>query len=555
MRDYEPIDLSKWCNAGLAALGPDANAALGEQTFRGLPFLIAPNDKRCFIAFGKGFRTSPLRIPLGRSAHTLIFVHRMLASNTLEGGPAGVTVARCAFIYADGSRVDQAIRERFEIGMPWTWIRDQPALAVPDRKHALAPRYAGEFSRAGRRSTGVIEGPTSYYLWAWRNPRPERLIESIEITPETGQFLLATLTVGNVDEHPLVPSAARPVRIDLKDPVAADRPFDLEVDVDRGYATYPFPLPREGPEHFLSSPMAGFGEVPITGDMPPEGQGPYVRLQPTSPAYVYVAATPSATVTVRQDGVVLAEAKWSAIEEGGSTTAGGARITMAESGRNWVRTRVIDSKTGEPIPCRIHFRSPDGVPYQPHGHPDQVSADIESWHADVGGDVRLGRVGYAYTDGTCEGWLPRGDVLVDVARGFEYNPLRQRINIAPGQQDLRLQLDRWTDMSSEGWFSGDTHVHFLSNGGGHLEGRGEGLNVVNVLLIQAGMLFAGFEEFEGRPNVSQQGDSIVYVGQENRQHFLGHLSLLGLRAPVMPWSTGGSSEAELGGGLETTLSD
>src|SRR4029077_9702280 len=117
-----------------------------------LPFQIAPDKTRCFIAFANGYLTSALSIPLGsRSAHTLVFVHRMLASQTLEGGPVGITVARYSFIYSDGSRIDHDIRERFEIGMPWNWIRDQPALALPDRRHALAPRYAGDFSKAGRR--------------------------------------------------------------------------------------------------------------------------------------------------------------------------------------------------------------------------------------------------------------------------------------------------------------------------------------------------------------------------------------------------------------------
>jgi hypothetical protein len=46
----------------------------------------------------------------------------------------------------------------------------------------------------------------------------------------------------------------------------------------------------------------------------------------------------------------------------------------------------------------------------------------------------------------------------------------------------------------------------------------------------------------------------VYVGQENRQHTLGHLGLLGLKRPVMPWSSDGPDEAELGGNLETSLS-
>ncbi|MBM4436694.1 MAG: CehA/McbA family metallohydrolase, partial [Actinobacteria bacterium] len=40
----------------------------------------------------------------------------------------------------------------------------------------------------------------------------------------------------------------------------------------------------------------------------------------------------------------------------------------------------------------------------------------------------------------------------------------------------------------------------------------------------------------------------------NRQHFLGHITLLGLKEPVMPWCSDGASEAEIGGSLEITLS-
>src|SRR2546421_2039066 len=36
---------------------------------------------------------------------------------------------------------------------------------------------------------------------------------------------------------------------------------------------------------------------------------------------------------------------------------------------------------------------------------------------------------------------------------------------------------------------------------------------------------------------------------------LGHLTLLGLSHPVMPWCTDGPSEAEMGGTLEVTMSD
>jgi hypothetical protein len=207
------------------------------------------------------------------------------------------------------------------------------------------------------------------------------------------------------------------------------------------------------------------------------------------------------------------------------------------------------------VPCRIHFRSPQGVPYQPHGHHGHVNSNLGSWHIDIGGDLRLGQISYAYVDGTCQGWLPRGEVLVDVARGFEYEPLRASVTIAPGQQELTLRLKRWSDLSKAGWYSGDTHVHFISTQGGHLEAKGEDLNVVNLLLSQWGHLFTNTEEFVGGPSVSRDGRTIVYATQENRQHLLGHLTLLGVKQPIMPWCSDGPSEAELGGTLEVTLSD
>ncbi|MDQ5853556.1 MAG: CehA/McbA family metallohydrolase, partial [Chloroflexota bacterium] len=215
---------------------------------------------------------------------------------------------------------------------------------------------------------------------------------------------------------------------------------------------------------------------------------------------------------------------------------------------------VLDEETGQPVPCRVHFRSPEGIPFQPHGHHDHLLSDMETWHIDVGGDVRLGHTTYAYIDGTCEGWLPRGEVLVDVARGFEYEPLHTTVTIQPGQRKLTLRLKRCVNMNAERWFSGDSHVHFLSTQGAHLEAQGEDLNVVNLLQSQWGHLFTNTEDFVGRPVATPDGRTIVYTSQENRQHMLGHLILLGLKRPVMPWCSDGPSEAELGGTLETTLS-
>ena len=274
-----------------------------------------------------------------------------------------------------------------------------------------------------------------------------------------------------------------------------------------------------------------------------------------SRSYVEIASLPSATLTVNQDGNEVGKLPWAELETGQAVVRGPARLQLADPGRNWVHVRVLDASTGRPVPCRVHFRSPTGVPYQPHGHHNQVNSNIGTWHIDVGGDVRLGDVTYAYIDGTCQGWLPRGDVLADVTRGFEYTPLHERIHIAPGQREVTLQISRWTDMAASGWYSGDSHVHFLSTQGAHLEQQCEDLRVVNLLQSQWGSLFTNTEDFTGRVSTTPGGSYVTYVGQENRQHVLGHLILWGLTEPVMPWCTDGPSEGELGSSLESTLAD
>lgn len=544
MTDYEPVDLTVWCNAGPALLGDDT--PLGVQTFHGLPFQIGAHRPTptgpCFIHGGDGGCADPLRIAIGRTAHRVIVAHRLLESSLYEGGPLGEVVADYVFHLADGERIVAPIRERFEmLALPVPW-GGHAFNAVPDRANELQPRYGGRWDDFGRRQTEVSQAvPHRYVLWTWPNPRPDVAIVDLEIVPKGPSFLIAAVTLGHLDEHPFNRGGARPVKIVLPLTEDAVQPFDLAVEVDRGAVTYPYALPLADAAAFLADGHAGYGEA---------------QNSAASPAYVEIAGTPSATVTVKQGEQVLGQARWGDLEAAGvATPSPRLRLEVVDPGRNWVHTTIVDDATGRPVPCRVHFRSPEGIPYQPHGHHGHVNSNLGTWHADVGGDVRLGQMTYAYTDGACQGWLPRGEVIVDVARGFEYTPLRTRVTIAPGQQRLELRLKRFRDMATERWFSGDTHVHFLSTQGSFFEARGEDLGVVNLLLSQWGNLFTNTEEFTGRPVTSPDGATIVYATQENRQHFLGHLTLLGVREPIMPWCTDGPSEAEMGGTLDATMSD
>ncbi|HLK60742.1 MAG TPA: CehA/McbA family metallohydrolase [Chthonomonadaceae bacterium] len=550
MQDYEPLDLTLVCNTGPEPFGPNFEPPLGAQTFQGLPFQIGGEiGKPCFLGFGPEppLSAEPISLSVGQSARNVLCAHALRDTHLHEGDPPGRVIARYRFVFADGEQVTVPIRERFEIGViPVAW-GELPFLARTDRKDSLMDRYQGEWGGTGFRQTEARQAwPNAYYLWAWKNPRPEVALERIEIHPGDGEsptlthrFLVAAVTLGHRDEEPFWRNAGVPVKLTLPQPEDAKPPFALSVEVDRGVATYPYALPEQSAEAFLQAPHQGFGE----------GQNPQ-----NSPAYVEIAAIPSATVTVKRAEEELGSAPWGALEEQGVVETPRVRFELLDTGRNWVHTTVVDDATGKPIPCRVHFRTPAGVPYAPHGHHPHVNSNLGTWHIDVGGDVRLGQISYAYIDGKCQGWLPRGEVIVDVARGYEYEPLRAKVEIKPGQRELTLRLKRHSDLNAERYFSGDTHVHFLSTQGAITEAAAEDLDVVNLLLSQWGHLYTNTEEFIGRPVASGDGETIVYATQENRQHLLGHLTLLGLKEPVMPWCSDGPSEAELGGNLETTLS-
>lgn len=540
MQDYQPIPLSDLCNVGADILGEGATPAIGSQTFHGLPFQIGEGNT-CFLGFGDGTNTESLRVPFAAKPRRVIVAHRLLETQIFDGEPIGKHIANYVFRYADGETVNVPIRERFEIAsLPQGWGQ-QPFLAVPDHGEGLINRHQGPWGSAGNRQTETYQTyPRDYYLWIWENPRPDVEIESVEIQPIERKFIIAAITLGYLDEAPVSRHPRRELKITLPQPDDAEKSFDMEVEVDRGVATYPYPLPENSAAAFINDDFRGWGES---------------QNNKSSPAYVEVSATPSASVEIKNHGETLGTVNWGEVEEKGTVQPNErVKVQLIDTGRNWVHTTVLDDDTNKPVPCRIHFRSPHGVPYAPHGHHAHVNSNMGTWHIDVGGDVRLGQISYAYIDGTCQGWLPRGEVIVDVARGFEYTPLRTTVEIQPGQRELTLRLKRWCNMNAERYFSGDTHVHFLSTQGAHTEAQGEDLGVVNLLLSQWGHLFTNTEEFIGRPTVSADGRSIVYATQENRQHVLGHLTLLGLKEQVAPWCSDGPGEAELGGNMETTLS-
>jgi hypothetical protein len=110
-----------------------------------------------------------------------------------------------------------------------------------------------------------------------------------------------------------------------------------------------------------------------------------------------------------------------------------------------------------------------------------------------------------------------------------------------------VTLKRWSNVQKDGWYSGDTHVHFLDPRTGLLEIRGEDLNIVNILATKWGELITNVEHFVGAPSPLSGPDQIVYVNEETRHNFLGHTLLLNLKELVYPLTWGGPGEGVDGG--------
>ncbi|WP_353987712.1 CehA/McbA family metallohydrolase [Ruicaihuangia caeni] len=546
--EYEPIDLTPVFTAPADIMEDPHEITLGQRTLHGLPFSFGTPDAAFAIAAPGG---APVTVAVSDEARWLVFAHAVLEPHLFEGGSIGETVGAYRVVFDDGESVDVPLRQRFEIGptprkwsgraLPLDWGQT-PFLAVNDAEHELMDRTCGRYDEAGARLV-EIEDPQSrvpyvlpyrFYLWAWQNPRPDARIERIELRGERHTIVLGALTRSVLDEEPLIREVARETLFTFADGEADET---VSIEVDRGSSTYLYKIARSQPHPGLD--VSSWGGTRERDDI----------------GYARIAAAPSATVTVRRGAEVLGSFRWrDLVEHGELAVSASVTAKLPSADRSWVTGEVRDADTGELVACRIRFESADGIPFAPYAHHAHINSDGGTWNLDIGGDVRLGAHTYAFIDGRFEGWLPDGEVAVELARGFTYRPVRRTITVGPDSTRFTLEVQREFDPLARGYAGGDTHVHFVSTKGAELEARAEDLEVVNLLQTQWGHLFTSTEEFSGRPEQSPDGRTIVFTGQENRTNMLGHINLLGIREPIFPWCTGGSEEADLGGGLETTLS-
>ena len=554
MSKFTTLDLGPYFNtiADLKGWHPEVRQNLktlpiGPQSFWGIPFGLGGADGRAWVVLEPD--GSAVEFRLSGTATYLIFAHFCDESRGPEeptgmaNWDVGVTLrpgerlADYALVYADGYEHRQPIRRRFEVGNAMGWQRAFAARPhIQDRSQDWRGPYpAREWGKYQTSVSGTDLGLLQYWIYALENPHPDRTLAAIRLEPMgTDRLAVAGLTLYHGREHPLRHRRLESLRVTLPSPVTPD---EVRAEIDQGIIARCYAVPAFHPKRWLEAETTGWGEEETLE-------------QATTQVVLDIVANPEATLSVCDHPVDLRDL-W---EKGESQSQDGkARIEVLTPQKVWVHGVVLDESTGRPTPARVHFRSPDGRYFPPYGHRHEVNDD---WFADYGGDLKLGSTQYAYVDGRFQAELPVGDVYVEVVKGFEYQPVRQCLTIQPGQRELTLRIGRALDWRRKGWMTADTHVHFLSPQTAWLEAQAEGVNLVNLLATQWGDLFTNVMDITGDLSGASRDDTLVWVGTENRQHMLGHISLLGVKgAPVFPMCAGGASESYLGDPVWTSMAE
>ena len=210
-----------------------------------------------------------------------------------------------------------------------------------------------------------------------------------------------------------------------------------------------------------------------------------------------------------------------------------------------VAVKLKDADTLDPVHARVSVRDAAGNYWPPQGHATRIA---EGWREDVGGDVLVEGKTFAYVNPGFVLQLPEGNYEMDVSRGPEYEPQHLAFSVKAGKvPSLDIALQRWVNMAKRGWYSGDTHTHFLGPRSASLEASGEDLNVINVLLSSGGNYFSNIADFTGGPDPASDADTIVYITEETRHDFLGHAVLLNLRELIYPFGWGDPDTGVHGG--------
>jgi Tol biopolymer transport system component len=198
-----------------------------------------------------------------------------------------------------------------------------------------------------------------------------------------------------------------------------------------------------------------------------------------------------------------------------------------------LKLRVLEKNTGAAQTARVSVQQKDGKYVAPPG----------ALYWMLGNNVE-----HFYAAETADLTVPAGSYVVRAVRGMEYREVRVEVDVAAGREVAApVNLERWTDPPSRGWWGGESHIH-ANYGYGQwyntpatirLQVEGEGLNLANMVVANSdtdGIFDREF--FRGEPDPVSTPHHVVYWNEEFRATLWGHMTLLNLKRLVEPIMTG-----------------
>jgi hypothetical protein len=454
-------------------------------------------------------------------------------------GYLGEHVADYVIVYVDGTEERCEIRRRHQVGIFRRRWGENCFQAVAHRKpHPIRPVHE-QRSILLDMAPGLGWGPAETrvgsadsaawvnWLWAWKNSHPEKGIASLRFEPKKGTIVISAVSAGKASEQPLRWQTRKKAILRLPDGVE----FDYRIDSQGRW----------------SQLQLDMGQV-ISAE--PRKIYPNERWAETNNNAVPEISRREVLVEFTAHGDARFHL-WDGLSIPVSELASsGSRMVPVPEATQRVTVRALDKSSGQPVPVKLHIHGESGEYLRPV---DRHRLPNTAWFEDYAPEFQnQGRHFCVYIPGETVVDLPLGNVYLEVSKGFEIKPVRKAFQIGRTTGKIEITLEKVLPWRERGWVTADTHVHFLSPPTAQLEGSAEGVNVVNLLASQWGELMTNVGDFDGKTTFGSKeagggGEWLVRVGTENRQHVLGHISLLGYGGRMIaPMCYGGPDEAALG---------
>jgi hypothetical protein len=549
------VALSKLADSGISA---EMSASLehapsGACVSWGIPFEIGD------VA---AIEHEPLSIELNPTvAQWLVFMHtsdrRQVASaagefiSPMRGeGQLGEHAADYIILYQDGTQARIPIRRRFQLGAFQRRWGESCFEAVAHNKprplRAAHEQLAKDWGKTQTRVDVADGGPWVNWLWAWQNPHPEKAIVGARLEPVSGIVVLSAITAGRASDQPLRWRARHKACLTLPGgeifhPELGERGLLQQVQLDMGQVISATPR--------LLYPNKAWPET--YNNKNPEQAEDQMLIEYT--------AHPDATFHL-SSGLTIPVVQVESAQPPPS-------LQWVPPATRRVTLRAVELHSGQSVPVKLHV----------HGEWGEYIAPVDrhrilnpAWFEDYSVDFCHGGTWYGdvqsphfctYIPGVTTLDLPLGNVYVEASKGFEIRPVRKIVEVKEDTDEIVIELEKVLPWREKGWVTADTHVHFLSPMSAMLEGSAEGVNVVNLLASQWGELMTNVGDFDGKTTWGSKeaggdGEYLVRVGTENRQHVLGHISLLGYSGRIIaPMTTGGPDESAIGDPIEVLLTE